>query len=74
MIWRQLLHTSDPRSHYTRFRAELDAFAAALAKTIDTAGHTHLKVAPTKPTTITGDAAIYSWEPDVRQPPMTDAS
>jgi hypothetical protein len=40
VIWRNLRHTSDPRSHYTRFRAELDAFAAALAKTIDTAGHT----------------------------------
>ena len=33
---RDLRHTSNPRSHYARFRAELDAFAAALAKTIDT--------------------------------------
>jgi hypothetical protein len=40
VTWRDLRHTSDPRSHYTLFRAELDAFAAALAKTIDTAGHT----------------------------------
>ena len=39
-IWGRLLHTSHPRSHYTRFRAELDAFAATLAKTIDTAAHT----------------------------------
>jgi TniQ len=39
-IWRRLLHSSHPRSHYTRFRAELDAFAATLAKTIDTAAHT----------------------------------
>ena len=74
MIWRKLRHTSDPRSHYTRFRAELDAFVAALAKTIDTAGHTHLKVAPTKPPTTTGDAAIYSWEPDLRQLSITAAN
>ena len=33
-IWRDLRHASDPRSHNARFRAELDAFATALAKTI----------------------------------------
>lgn len=65
-IWQDLRHASDPRSHNTRFRAELDAFAAALATTIDTAGHTHLKIASTKPPTITGASAIYNWEPDTR--------
>jgi hypothetical protein len=74
VIWRNLRHTNDPRSHYTRFRAELDAFAAALAKTIDTAGHTHLKVASTKPPTTTRDAVIYNWEPDLRQLSFTAAN
>jgi hypothetical protein len=71
--WRDLRHTSNPRSHYTRFRAELDAFAAALATTIDTTGHTHLKVASTRPPTITGASAIYSWEPDLGQLSVTVA-
>lgn len=57
--WRDLRHTSNPRSHYTRFRAELDTFAAALATAIDTTGHTHLKIASTKPPTMRGDGAIY---------------
>ena len=74
VTWRDLRHTSDPRSHYTRFRAELDAFAAALATTIDTAGHTHLKIASTRPPTITGANAIYNWEPDIRQLPTTAAN
>jgi hypothetical protein len=39
ILWRDLRHTSDPRSHYTRFRTGLDAFATALAKNIDTARH-----------------------------------
>ena len=65
-IWRDLRHASDPRSHNTRFRAELDVFAAALATTIDTVGHTLLKIASTKPPTISGASAIYNWEPDIR--------
>jgi hypothetical protein len=34
---------------------------------------TRLKIASTKPPTITGDGAIYNWEPDTRQQPATPA-
>jgi TniQ len=34
--WRNLLHSSQPRSYYTRLRAELDALTDSLARAIDT--------------------------------------
>jgi hypothetical protein len=47
-IWRNLLHSSQPHSHCPRFRAELDAFAATLATTIDTAARTRRSHRPSR--------------------------
>ena len=66
MIWRDLRHTSDPRSYYTLLRTELDALADSLAKTIDTR---HAAQAPKVPeqvaaanvSRLAGLAAIYTW-------------
>jgi hypothetical protein len=40
-IWGHLLHSSQPRSYYTRLRAELDALADSLAMAIDTRHAAH---------------------------------